>query len=586
MKKSSISRRDFMKGLAAGTFSATMIPSWAWNQGLTPGGNKQTERSGQNVASLPPFFDCNKYIGPDFPKSPDFPRAVDLLAHMDRLGIDRSVAWHTAARNLSPMAGNEQLLREIESAGVRDRIIPSFIIAPSMINDSAVMNRFLDIVKTEHVRAFHFFPKESGWSLPDIAPVIRTILPFNPVLFLNSFESLDKWEDILTFAEEFPQVSIIFTDAMWIHFKKLYELMEAQPNIFVDTSLLHIYRTIEYIIKQFGVERLIFGAGYKSNNGASIASLAHAEISLEHAQLIAHGNLERLLEIKSPLSGSRFVAGDRLWHRLLRQERLGPDIIDAHTHLCRTKADWDDHDRTDIDSHAKQALHQMDIIGVRTMIIAEYTVYDPDLSEGKTYMEEHMSPYGDRFHGYFSGLASRSESAKKLVPRLDEIFSRPYYVGFKMHNNHWSIPVTDPCFIPLWEYADVHRLPILLHTWNDNYDAPKMLKDIVPRYPNAIFMLGHSGNEDRPDAEKLALENPNVYLEWCGSFLNTTDWRETLERLGNRRIVYGSDFISWESQWGHDPAWEMGRLLSLDVPDETLLPILGDNMRDILARRR
>jgi hypothetical protein len=30
----------------------------------------------------------------------------------------------------------------------------------------------------------------------------------------------------------------------------------------------------------------------------------------------------------------------------------------------------------------------------------------------------------------------------------------------------------------------------------------------------------------------------------------------------------------------------MGRLLSLDVPDETLVPILGNNMSSILARRR
>jgi predicted TIM-barrel fold metal-dependent hydrolase len=334
------------------------------------------------------------------------------------------------------------------------------------------------------------------------------------------------------------------------------------------------------------VEHLIFGTGYKSNNGASIASLVHAEITPEQTRMIAHSNLERLLGIKTPLSGTRPVTGDRLWHKLLRREPLGTDIVDGHTHLSRTLAKWDDHDETRIDRHAQLALKSMDTMGVRSMIIAEYTVYDPDLSGGKTWMEDHLDAYGDRFHGYFSGLAFRSHDTDKMISRMDEIFSRAYYSGFKMHNNHWSIPVTDPCFIPVWKYADAHRLPILLHTWNDIYDAPKMLNEIVPRYPNAIFLLGHSGNEDRPDAEKLALDNPNVYLEWCGSFLNTTDWRETLERLGNRRIVYGSDFISWEAKWGHDPAWEMGRLLSLDVPDETLIPILGSNMRSILSRKR
>jgi predicted TIM-barrel fold metal-dependent hydrolase len=107
-----------------------------------------------------------------------------------------------------------------------------------------------------------------------------------------------------------------------------------------------------------------------------------------------------------------------------------------------------------------------------------------------------------------------------------------------------------------------------------------MLRDIAPRYPNAIFLLGHSGAGDRPDAETLVQENSNVYLEWCGSFTHPVDWRETLERVGNRRLIFGTDGM------GHDPAWEFGRLLSLDMPDETFLPILGDNMRGILARRR
>lgn len=172
------------------------------------------------------------------------------------------------------------------------------------------------------------------------------------------------------------------------------------------------------------------------------------------------------------------------------------------------------------------------------------------------------------------------EYAEKLVPRLDDFFSRPFYVGFKLLNDYWRIPVTDRRLQPMWEYADGHRLAVLLHTWEGEYDAPSMLRDIVWRYPNAIFLLGHSGAGDRPDAEALAQENQNVYLEWCGSFTNPADWRETLERLGNRRLLYGSDAM------GHHPAWEMGRFVSLGVPDEALLPILGDNMRGILARRR
>ena len=578
MKKTGISRRDFMKGVATGALSVAMVPAWA--TGSAENGEKP-------ITYLPPFFDCNKYIGPGFPQRPDFPEASDLLVHMDRLGIDRAVAWHTSARDPHPMAGNEQLIRGIETCSCRERIIPSFVIAPTMVNEHDTFVYFLDLVTRYHIRAFHFFRQEAGWSLTDIAPVIRNIETLKPVIFLDSFENLgEDLTSITDFCAELPQVSFVFTNAMWVHYNKLYKLMDALSNIFADTSLLHMYHTYEYFVKQYGVERLIFGTGYKSNNGASIASLVHAEISTEQARMIAHSNLERLLGIESPLTGTRPVIGNRLWHRLLRKEKIGQDIIDGHTHLSRTLAKWEDHDQTDIESHAKQALRRMDSMGVSSMIIAEYSVYEPDLKSGKTFIENNLNKFGDRFHGYFSGLAFVSIAEERMIPRVDEIFSRPYYVGIKMHNNHWSIPVNDPRFEPVWKYADKYRLPILLHTWNDQFDSPKMLTEIVTRYPNAIFILGHSGNTDRSDAEKLALDNPNVYLEWCGSFLNPTDWRETLDRLGNRRLVYGSDFISWEAQWGHDPAWEMGRLLSLEVPDETLIPILGNNMRHILAQRR
>ena len=224
----------------------------------------------------------------------------------------------------------------------------------------------MNLVNKHQIRAFHFFPGKSGWKLKDIAPVVKAIQSYKPVLFLDSFENLgDDLEIIKSFTGEFPEVSVIFTNAMWGHLDRLYKLMEARPNIFMDTSLQHIYRANEYIIKRFGVERLIFGTGYKSNNGASIASLAHAEITPEQFGMIAHSNLERLLRVKSPLTGSRPIIGDRLWHRLLRRESLGTDYIDAHTHLCRTTAVWEDHDQVDIDAHAKQAIRQMDNLGVQ-----------------------------------------------------------------------------------------------------------------------------------------------------------------------------------------------------------------------------
>ncbi len=196
---------------------------------------------------------------------------------------------------------------------------------------------------------------------------------------------------------------------------------------------------------------------------------------------------------------------------------------------------------------------------------------------GNLALEELLRPYGDRFKGY---LGFNPIYAKALTARLDDFFSRSFFIGFKTLCDYWRVPVTDPRFTPMWEYADAHRLPILLHTWGGPYDAPGLLTDICPNYPNAIFILGHSGGNDRAGAVELARNNPNVYLEWCGSFVTPEPWEEAFDLLGVERILFGTDGML------HNPDWELGRLLSQPVPEEKLLPILGGNMRKILARRR
>jgi len=123
---------------------------------------------------------------------------------------------------------------------------------------------------------------------------------------------------------------------------------------------------------------------------------------------------------------------------------------------------------------------------------------------------------------------------------------------------------------------------VLSHTWGSQYDSPALFTALVKRYPNVQFLLGHSGGTEagRVEAEELAREHKNVYLEWCGSFCVTRLWEDTLRAVSPKQVVFGTDAMA------HDISWELGRLLSLDVPDQTLLPILGGNMRRVLAMRR
>jgi hypothetical protein len=213
------------------------------------------------------------------------------------------------------------------------------------------------------------------------------------------------------------------------------------------------------------------------------------------------------------------------------------------------------------------------------MLVSGAQALAGDPVAGNRMLEKQLRPYGRRFRGYF---VFNPHYEKELRRGLDAFFAGGFFVGFKTLCDYWRVPITDARFSAMLQYADRHRLPILNHTWTGPYDSPGMFNDIVKRYPGAMFLLGHSGGTDtgRRQAEELAASNHNVYLEWCGSFCSSIPWEETLAKVGADKVVYGSDGMS------HGLAWELGRLLSVNLPDATIRPILGDNIRRILALRR
>ena len=118
-------------------------------------------------------------------------------------------------------------------------------------------------------------------------------------------------------------------------------------------------------------------------------------------------------------------------------------------------------------------------------------------------------------------------------------------------------------------------MPILLHCWGNGLGSPLKCAEAAAKWPDAKVILGHSGGNDigKAESEQVA-QDPgysNVYFEFCGSFPASSGWKETLEKIDYRRVLFGTDACL------HDIGWEMGRLLSEDIEDEKLAAILGGN---------
>lgn len=526
-----------------------------------------------------PLFNINGRFGCEMVRQTDFPRVEDLLAHMDRLGIARSLTYHGLARVSHAVSGNRRLLAEIESTpSAPDRLLPAFVVGPSMLYERRGLEDLTEAVRSGRVRALRLFPVFHQ-KLEHFFPVLAKVASYQPVLLCDAHDGI-ALPNLGALAEAFPQCPIVMTHAMWGELPPLLNWMRRYENVHTDTSCLHTTGTIERLCREFGSGRVLFGLGWKSQQGAAIGTLLYADISDSDRARIAHENAERLLGISpTPLQKSDLLArpDKPLWRAFVKRDPLPVPITDSHSHFGPNSA-WLVEDQ-EMKDQIPAALHRMDQMGIATLIASSNLALMGDPVEGNNELVQMLKPYGKRFLGW---IVYNPHYAENLDPLLDRWLADPFFVGFKILGGaYWEAPVTDRRYEAVWQRAHRYRLPVLIHTSDNGPAGPGPVGEVAPKYPEAIFLLGHSGLNDagRRVAEEIVNAHPNVYLESCGSFVSTISWRDTLSRVPPNRLLYGSDGVF------HAFEYELGLLLSQDVPDETLQPALGATIRSLLERR-
>ena len=546
----------------------------------------------KDKSTFPELIDVNAFYGRGAKGVSDFPSLGDRLDFMDRLGISRAVVWNVESQDNHALSSNRKMLEDIAATPrAQRRIIPALTVSGLMHYEQDGVKELRRQMTEGGTRALRFVNVFKKMSLYQLDPVIREIQDLSPLIVMRHDESTVR--EILDFTETFPDVPLVITEVIWGLCITVYDLMRRRKNIILDNSWLHTFGSVELVVERFGAERLVLGTGYKAHGGAAVGQIVRADIEDAQKTMVMSGNLRRLLKIEEPISklpvaARSFETGsedkneatetklakspDSLWAKFITGRPLGTEIVDAHFHIGPSAGyvlKYHD-ERDQIDA----ALKAMDALGIRTAFVSGMRAIMGDPVIGNKLLEELLMEHRERFKGY---LAFNPLFADELAQGLDRHFAKGFFAGFKTLCAYWKVKTDDPRLAPMWEYANKHRLPILNHTWGTD-DVANLAK-VVGKYPKASFILGHSGGSDegRAQAQELAANNKNVYLEWCGSFCSSTPWEYTLSKVPASQVLFGSDAMV------HDINWELARLLSLDVPDSTIIPILGQNMRRIIA---
>lgn len=120
----------------------------------------------------------------------------------------------------------------------------------------------------------------------------------------------------------------------------------------------------------------------------------------------------------------------------------------------------------------------------------------------------------------------------------------PMYAGFR---------VDDPAFDPLWEYADHHHLPVILHAGTTfiaqaplECTLPRHIDSVATRYPRVRFVLGHLGHPYEGECVAVIRKHPNVYSDLSALHYRPFQLYHSLMLVQEygvwSKLLFGSDY--------------------------------------------
>ena len=251
------------------------------------------------------FFDCNCCIG--LPANPPSPTAGvspgvsagELLAAMDRAGIDRALPWHVGQHDQDPLTGNELLA---EAIAAQERLVGGWSLLPPQTGELGDVGEWFQRAASAGVRACRAFPEANRYLLR--AEVFEEVFEAMTAARWPLLLSLARgvtWDQVYDLLGEFPELTVILCDhGSWGADRYFRPLLQRRPNVYVEIGGYTLDGGIEDFVARYGPGRMLFGSNFPAcYHGGMMLALAHAEISDADKQAIAAGNLERLLgEVK------------------------------------------------------------------------------------------------------------------------------------------------------------------------------------------------------------------------------------------------------------------------------------------------
>lgn len=224
---------------------------------------------------------------------------------------------------------------------------------------------------------------------------------------------------------------------------------------------------------------------------------------------------------------------------------------------------------TDWILNTSNVLGQLDSAGIYGGgLFALYSPHTTGLAPNK-FVAERVAESAGRLWGFASiRWDDWNNNSEAELAAFEQVFTDyPRMVGIKLAHAHAQVRLDDERVYPVYEISQRLGKPMYLHTgsspnpgtrFEPPYADPAYLEDAIQKYPDAIFILGHTGYDTKhfaltfvDSAIRLAQQYDNVYME--PGALGATRAENLIDDFVVRlkeanvlhKVIYGSDGVQF-----------------------------------------
>ena len=228
-------------------------------------------------------------------------------------------------------------------------------------------------------------------------------------------------------------------------------------------------------------------------------------------------------------------------------------VIDAHTHLGDFPLFGESID-------LNQLLDLMDEYEIERAVVS---------SQPNSLTREAITRHPNRFTGLVK-VNPRDRDAASVVDTAVEEWG---FKGVKLNPLFNNFLPDSEAVNPIMRSAQGHNVPVLIHSGHPPWSLPWSFERLAARFPDVTIVMAHMGHGHIVyinAALDVAEDHENIMVDTAGMTMHSKI-REAVERLGEDRVMYGSD-----TPLGH-PAWEIPKVRVSGLDESQLRKVLYEN---------